>query len=177
MDYQISCPLLVRPRNPMRTVIAFISLILEFALQAAPPTTNEFLQPSQYSVAEAIYQSFLPGAQWSESKTNFVYCLSFGASDGAMPPDFMARFPGPMPRVITGTNELAFPMPGVMTERKSGRKVVRLMLHALSLHGDHAESQVFYTTGSEVVTETIELTQQDNRWNVIRMKEEKRTAF
>jgi hypothetical protein len=161
----------------MRTIITFMSLMVGFALQAAPPTTNEVLHASQYAAAEVIYRSFLPGAQWPVSETNSVYCLSFGSPDEAVPSDFMAHFPGPLPRVITGTNGLIFPKPGVILERESGRKVVRLMLCSLSSHGGDAEARLIYATGSETVTETLQLAEQDGRWKITRMTEEKRAHF
>ena len=139
--------------------------------------TNKVLPTSQYAPAEAVYRSFLPGAQWPESGTNLVYCLAFGTAGAAMPSDFMARFPGPMPRVITGTNGLAFPMPGVTVEHESGRAVVILQLRSLSIHGDHAKARVYYITGSSTVSETLQLAQRDGRWRVMQMKREWEVAF
>jgi hypothetical protein len=143
---------------------------------AAAPETNQVLTASEYAPAEAVYRTFLPGKQWPESRTNFVYCLSFGGLDVPPPPDFMARFSDPIPVVITVTNGLAFG-PGVRLEPKSGREVVKLTLHRLTVQGTQADARVFYVGGSEAVTETLHLIDQDGRWQVTKMKDETRSYF
>ncbi len=134
------------------------------------------LTASEYAPAEVVYRTFLPGQQWPESRTNFIYCLSFGGLDAPVPSDFMTRFSSPVPAVITGTNGLVF-RPGATLEPKSGREVVRLTLYSLSIRGDRADARVFYVGGSEVVTETLRLARQDGRWKVTRMKEITRSYF
>ena len=143
---------------------------------ASPPETNQVLTAEAYAPTEAVYRTFLPGKQWPESRTNFIYCLSFGGLDAPLPADFMARFSDPMPTVITRTNGLVF-SPGVMLEPKSGRPVVKLTLYRLSIHANRADARVFYIGGSEVVTETLQLTRQAGRWNVTGMKEITRSYF
>jgi hypothetical protein len=144
---------------------------------AAPPETNQVLTASEYPPAEVIYRTFLPGKQWPESRSNFIYCLSFGGLDMSVPSDFMTRFSHPIPTVITGTNGLAYRHPGVLVQQKSGREVVKLTLYRLSILDNQADAQVFYVGGSEVVTETLLLTQQDGQWKVARMKEVTRSYF
>ena len=143
---------------------------------APSPETNQVLTASEYAPAEVVYRTFLPGKQWPESRTNFIYCLSFGGLDVPVPSDFMTRFSRPIPTVITGTNGLVF-RHGVTLDQKSGREVVRLTLYSLSIQGDRADARVFYIGGSEVVTETLRLDQQDGRWKVVRMKEVTRSYF
>jgi len=143
---------------------------------AADPETNQVMTASEYAPAEVVYRTFLPGGQWPEAKTNFIYCLSFGGLDAPVPSDFMTRFAGPMPTVITGTNGLVF-RPGVVLEPKSGRDVVRLTLYRLSVHGTQADARVFYVGGSVYATETLRLLQQDGRWKVTKMHEVTRSYF
>ena len=143
---------------------------------ASSPETNQVLTASEYAPAEAVYRTFLPGKHWPESKTNFIYCLSFGGLDVPAPSDFMARFSDPMPTVITGTNGLVF-RPGVALEPKSGRDVVKLTLYSLSIRDARADARVFYVGGSEVVTETLRLAEQNGQWKVTSMKEVTRSYF
>lgn len=110
---------------------------------AALPKTNQGLTASEYAVAEAVYRIFLPGKWWPESRTNFIYCLSFGGLDAPVPSDFLTRFSGMTPTVITGTNRLAYRRPGVLLETKSGREMVKLTLYSLSIHDDRADARVF----------------------------------
>jgi len=138
--------------------------------------TNQVLTAAEYFPAEVAYRTFLPGGQWPEARTNFVYCLSFGGLDVPVPSDFMTRFSSPIPAVITGTNGLVS-RPGVTKEAKSGREVVKLTLNSLLIQGDRADARVFYVGGSEVVTETLRLTLQNGQWKVARMKEITRSYF
>jgi hypothetical protein len=140
------------------------------------PETKQVLTASEYAPAEVVYRTFLPGEQWPESRTNFIYCLSFGDIDAPVPPDFMTRFSSPVPTVITGTNGLVR-RPGLVSEPKSGREVVKLTLYSLEIQGDRADARVFYVGGSEVVTETLQLEQQDGRWKVTKMKQITRSYF
>ena len=161
----------------MRNIVAIVLFIWGFGAYAAPSATNEALRSSQYSAAEVVYRSFFPGPQWRESRTNLVYCLSFGTSDLPLASDFMARFSAPSPRVITGTNGIVYPAPGLRVERESGREVVVLALRSLSIHGDHADARVLYCAPSTVITETLQLTQKDGRWGVTKRKQESIACF
>lgn len=143
---------------------------------APSPETKQVLTASKYAPAEVVYRTFLPGGQWPESRTNLIYCLSFGDIDAPVPSDFMTRFSDPIPTVITCTNGL-MRRPGLVLEPKSGREVVKLTLYSLAIHGDRADARVFYVGASEVVTETLRLNQHDGQWKVKKMKEITRSYF
>ena len=165
----------LRPLHAMRTLATFIVLTIGFTSQAAP-ATNAVLVDSQYPAAEAVYRSFFPEPYWRESRTNLVYCLSFGSSDSALVSDFMARFQAPSPRVITGTNGFVVG-PGSRVERGTGREVVILALRSLSIRGEHAEARVLYCAPSTVITETLLLTRKDGQWSVTKRKQESIACF
>ena len=135
------------------------------------------LPVSQYGAAEAVFRHFLPGGGWAESKGDSVYVLSFGTVDDDLPRDFMGRFSGQTPRVITGADGVVLPKPGVMVERGSGRSAVKLKLYTLSIQGERGEGEVFYMTGSEVVTLAVRVEQREGRWGVVQVKEEQRRYF
>lgn len=166
----------LRPLDTMRANACFILLTLGFALQAAPSTTNAVLAAPKHSAAEAVYRSFFPGSQWRESRTNLVYCLSFGTSDLPLSSDFMARFQAPSHRVITGTNGFVSG-PGSRVEHATGREVVILALRSLSIQGERAEARVLYCAPSTVITETLHLTLKYGQWRVTKRKQESIACF
>jgi hypothetical protein len=137
--------------------------------EGAPAT----LQISQYPAAETIYRNFLPGGQWPESGTNFIYDLSYAVADSPMPADFMARFSDSTARIVAGT---AFE-PGVSVERKSGREIRRLFLRSLDIHGDNAEARFFYVFPSRVFEEQLELARKNGQWRILKLIEQKQIDF
>jgi hypothetical protein len=139
-------------------------------------TNVDTLPPAKYDAAEAVYRKFLPGGGWPDSKTNFVYSLSYGVPKGGLSADFMARFPGPEPRVGNDLGGLIF-QPGVILERKTKRDVVFLSLERLSIYGSRAKAKLHYATGSLNAEETLQLAKRDGRWRVTEVKETQRSYF
>jgi hypothetical protein len=144
--------------------------------KSIPGTPAQPLPTSEFAAAEAAYRSFLPGGQWTPSQMDLVYCLSYGNRGAALSSDFMTHFPGPAPRIITGTGALEF-KPGTTVDRETGRQAVVLTLQSLAIRGDHADATMTCATGSMVVTETLELVQRADRWLVTQMQEKSRSYF
>jgi len=150
------------------------------------------LPAAQYAPAETVYRAVLPGGQMPEATTSFVYRLSFGNSTDPLPADFMARFSDLTATVMTGTNGLVFTpgrvyqpapgkdytvQPGRKYEAASDRDVVEITFSWISFKDDRAKARLYYTSGSENITEIINIAKQHGEWTVTGLNEEMRTNF
>lgn len=133
----------------------------------APPwaehhsTTNQVLDPANYEVAEACFREFF----W---RTNQVLCLTYGTAYSPLPVDFMKRFSGNAPRVITSTAELSISPDRSITHRSSGREAFVVSMRTLRVRGDGAEASVRFTDSASDRTQTHYLKKDSAGWKCIR---------
>jgi hypothetical protein len=146
----------------MRFLAFLFSMMIVLQVTAAPPTanTNAVLTAAHYDLAEVVFR------QYMSADSKCIFALSYGTNDSSLPADFMARFKGKHPLVMSSPDNIMVVSNKFVIDKITRKEAVGLGIRELRVTGDTAEAHVIYFASHTQNSTVFHMTRDAGKWRV-----------